>query len=106
MLSHTEDNQERYGILKRELDLLKADLHFARRSQVGHKELARITAELENTEAALESVEWQLEKMGITPSDKDYWTNATQDERAKLNAYWEETMKVEAIPLSSLGVEF
>jgi len=106
MQSHTEDNQEHYGILKRELDLLKADLHIARKSQVGHKELARITAELESTEAAIESAEWQLEKLGVKPSEKHYWTNATKDEMAKLNSYWEETIKIEAIPLSSIGVEF
>lgn len=106
MPPNIDEHQERYGILRRELDLLKAELHNARRNQPGHKELARITAEIESTEAALETVEWQLEKLGTTPSDKHYWTNATQDEMAKLKTYWDETIKVEAVPLDSTGVEF
>jgi len=106
MTFNIDEHQERYGILRRELDLLKAELHNARRNQVGHKELARIIAEIESTESAIEAIEWQLEKLGTTPSDKHYWTNATQDDMAKLNAYWDETIKVEAIPLNSIGVEF
>jgi len=106
MPSHAEDHQERYGILRRELDLLKADLRNVHRIQAGHKELARITTEIESTEAALLAVEWQLEKLGVPPSDKHYWTNATQDEMAKLATYWDETFKVEALPLNSIGVVF
>lgn len=105
MTHNIEEHLERYGGLKRELDLLKAELHEASSNQVGYKELARITTEIENVETSLESIEWHLEKIGLHPSDKHYLTNATNEELVKLAEYWEKTRKVEAVSLSEFNIE-